>query len=110
VPPPKPPYPDHWGGVGFRVPCMIVSAYAREAIPSKPGYISHTQYEFGSILKFIEDNWGLPRLGTTDTRAKSIVDSFDFTQPPRAFQKIPSSYPLEYFKHEAPSGLPVDSE
>ncbi|MBV8344493.1 MAG: hypothetical protein JO190_05800 [Candidatus Eremiobacteraeota bacterium] len=110
VPPPNPPYPDHWGGPGFRVPCLIVSAYAREAVPSKPGYISHTQYEFGSILKFIEDNWGLPRLGTTDTRANSIVDSFDFTQSPRQFQKIPSSYPLDYFEHETPSGLPLDSE
>ncbi len=101
---------DHWGGLGFRVPCIIVSAYAREAVPSKPGYISHTQYEFGSILKFIEDNWGLPRLGTTDTRANSIVDSFDFTQPPRKFKKIPSKYPMEHFEHQAPSNIPVDSE
>jgi phospholipase C len=108
VPPPQP--FDHWGGRGFRVPCLIVSPYAREAVKSKPGYISHTQYEFGSILKFIEDNWRLPRLGTTDTRANSIVDSFDFTQPPRTFQKIPSSHPLQYFEHEAPSNIPVDSE
>ncbi len=101
---------DHWGGLGFRVPCMIVSAYAREAVKSKPGYISHTDYEFGSILRFIEDNWSLPRLGTTDTRANSIVDSFDFSQPARTFQKIPSSYPLQYFEHEQPSNIPLDSE
>ncbi len=101
---------DHWGGLGFRVPCIIVSAYAREATPSTPGYISHTQYEFGSILKFVEDNWNLPRLGTTDARANSIVDSFDFSQPPRAFKKIRSRYPLEYFEHQAPSNIPVDSE
>ncbi|HVR46114.1 MAG TPA: alkaline phosphatase family protein [Candidatus Binatia bacterium] len=101
---------DHWGGLGFRVPCIIVSPYAREATKSKPGYISPTDYEFGSILKFVEDNWDLPRLGTTDGRANSIVDSFDFTQPPRTFTKIPSSYPLEYFEREAPSNIPLDSE
>jgi phospholipase C len=106
----KPPSFDHWGGLGFRVPCLIASPYAREAVPSKPGYISHTQYEFGSILKFIEDNWGLPPLGTTDMRANSIVDSFDFTQPPRKFQHIKSRYPLRYFKQQAPSGIPVDTE
>lgn len=110
VPPPQPPFPDHWGGVGFRVPCMIVSAYAREASPSTPGYVSHTNYEFGSILKFIEDNWGLPSLGTTDARANSIVDSFDFTQPPRTFQHIQSPYSMEYFEREPPSHIPVDSE
>jgi phospholipase C len=108
--PAPPPFFDHWGGLGFRVPAIIVSPYAREAVPSKPGYISHTQYEFGSILRFVEDNWNLGQLGTTDGRAKSIVDSFDFTQPPRTFQKIPSSYNREYFLRQPPSGRPVDTE
>ncbi|MGA8097702.1 MAG: alkaline phosphatase family protein, partial [Candidatus Cybelea sp.] len=64
-----PPFFDHWGGLGFRVPMMVVSAYARQAYPTKPGYISHTQYEFGSILKFIEKVFALGSLGTTDARA-----------------------------------------
>jgi phospholipase C len=85
----RPPFLDTWGGLGFRVPMIVVSPYAREAVPSAPGYISHTQYEFGSILKFIEDNFDLGRLGTTDVRATSIVDCFDFMQQPRSFQKIP---------------------
>jgi phospholipase C len=105
-----PPFFDHWGGLGFRVPCMIVSPYAREAVPSKPGYISHTQYEFGSILRFVEDNWNLGQLGTTDGRAHSIVDSFDFTQPPRTFVQIPSTYKREYFLNQPPSYKPVDTE
>ena len=58
----------------------------------QPGYISHTHYEFGSILKFIEDVWDLGRLGTTDKRAKSIGDCFDFTQAPRKFGVIPAKY------------------
>ncbi len=108
--PEPPPFFDHWGGLGFRVPAIIVSPYAREATRSKPGYISHTQYEFGSILRFVEDNWNLGQLGTTDGRAHSIVDSFDFTQPPRTFEQIPSSYKREYFLHQPPSNRPVDTE
>ena len=56
---------------------IVVSPYA------KTGYVSHTQYEFGSILKFVEDTFELGRLGTTDARATSIADAFDFTQSPR---------------------------
>ena len=58
-------------GLGFRVPMIVVSSYA------KRGYVSHTQYEFGSILKFIEENWHLGSLGATDRRANSIGDIFE---------------------------------
>jgi phospholipase C len=105
-----PPFFDNWGGLGFRVPMMVVSAYSRETSSSEPGYISHTQYEFGSILKFIEDNWNLGSLGTTDMRAASIVDCFDFTQKPRTFTIIPSKYSRVYFEHQKPSYKPVDTE
>ena len=106
----KPPFFDNWGGLGFRVPMLIVSPYARMTSSSQPGYISHTQYEFGSILKFIENVFNLGRLGTTDTRANSIGDSFDFSQPPRTFIAIPSSRDRTYFEHQKPSYQPVDSE
>jgi phospholipase C len=107
----SPPLPfDHWGGLGFRVPMLIVSPYARMTSPTRPGYISHTQYEFGSILRFVEDVWSLGQLGTTDVRANSIGDSFDFTQPPRTFQMIPASHTGAYFERQAPSNEPIDSE
>jgi phospholipase C len=63
-------------GLGFRVPLIAVSRYA------KRGYVSHTEYEFGSILKFIEQNWNLPYLGgaATDQRANSIADMFTFAR------------------------------
>jgi phospholipase C len=105
-----PPFVDKWGGLGFRVPMMVISPYARETSSSQPGYISHTQYEFGSIMKFIEGTWNLGSLGTTDERATSIVDSFDFTQHPRSFTSIPSSYSRVYFEHQRPSYRPVDTE
>lgn len=106
----KPPLFDEWGGLGLRVPMLVVSPYARKGSTPKGGYVSHTHYEFGSILKFVENVWGLGRLGTTDERATSIGDVFDFTQPPRTFTEIPSTYTKTYFYHQSPSYLPVDSE
>jgi phospholipase C len=102
-------------GLGIRVPCLIISPYAKETSASQPGYVSHTQYEFASILKFIEEAYNLKPLGGTkagytDQRATSIEDSFDFTQTPRKFTAIPSKYPLSHFLHEPPSNEPVDTE
>jgi phospholipase C len=108
-----PPQPD-FRGLGIRVPCLIISPYAREGT-SGPGYVSHTQYEFGSILKFIEEADNLPYLGSTkdgytDRRATSIDDAFDFTQQPRKFVPIKSKYPASRFISEPPSHEPVDTE
>jgi phospholipase C len=102
-------------GLGIRVPCIIVSPYARVSPGAKAGYVSHTQYEFGSILKFVEEVFalppiGLPSAGFTDTRATSILDSFDFTAAPRAFAPIPAKYPASTFLRERPSYVPPDSE
>jgi phospholipase C len=91
-------------GLGIRVPMLVIAPYA------KRGYVAHTQYEFGSILKFIEDNWNLGQLGTTDVRAHDILDCFDFSQKPRAFVPISATYPESYFERRPPSGLPVDTE
>ena len=93
-------------GLGIRVPCLIISPYARH------NYVSHTQYEYGSILKFVEQVFDLAPLGPTsagytDTRATSILDSFDFTQAPPAFKPIGVPYPPSTFlnapeSHQAP--------
>jgi phospholipase C len=97
-------------GLGIRVPCLIISPYARA------GYVSHTQYEYGSILKFIEEAFpgvgplGNPSEGYTDTRARSLRDSFDFAQSPRPFAPIPAKYPPSYFLHERPSNEPPDND
>jgi phospholipase C len=83
---------------------LVISPYAKQ------GYVSHTQYEFGSLLKFAEVNWRLASIGTTDVRAKSIGDVFDFSQPPRKFEKIPAPLSRSYFEHHRPSYKPVDTE
>jgi phospholipase C len=57
------------------VPLLIISPFA------KRGYISHTQYEQSSILKFIEQRFHLPALTARDGSARDMLDSFDFDQP-----------------------------
>ena len=103
-----PPFQDHYGGLGFRVPMIVLSPYALGGGTSN--YVSHTQYEFGSILKFIEETFGLGSLGTTDERATSIVDCFNFAQPPRLFSPISSKYNRSYFIRRGPTHVPVDTE
>jgi phospholipase C len=71
----KPPHRDNMG-LGFRVPLIVASPYARR------GYVSHTTYEFGSILRFIEDTFGLDSLGTTDVTSTSIADTLDLYSAP----------------------------
>jgi phospholipase C len=102
----KPPQLDY-AGLGFRVPFIIVSPYA------KKGYVTHTQYEFGSVLKFIESTFALPSLGTTDKRANNITDSFDFSQQPRAFvpiAPIKKNENAQFFIQRRPDMTPVDRE
>ena len=108
--PVAPPPGDDQGGPGFRVPMIVVSPYARETSSSQPGYISNTVYEFGSIIRFIEETFKLGSLGTTDQRSNRMNDMFDFNQKPRTFTMIPSKYSKSYFLHQKPSGLPVDTE
>lgn len=77
-----PPAVDEYG-LGLRVPLIIISPYARKGAGGS-GMISHTQYEFSSVLKFIEEDFGVPPLTTRDASANDTTDSFNFTQVPRA--------------------------
>lgn len=72
--------------------------------------MSHTRYEFGSILKFMEETFKLQSLGSTDVRANSLVGAFDFTQKPRAFVPIPTHHPPSFFRRQHPSEQPPDSD
>jgi phospholipase C len=79
VPPPQ----VNYTSLGMRVPMIVISPYA------KPHYISHTLYNFGSILKLIEKNFHLGSLGTTDASSNSMEDMFDFKQRPLKFTRAP---------------------
>jgi phospholipase C len=109
---------DNQGGPGFRVPMIVISPYAPLNQSSQPGYISNEIYSFGSVVRFIEDTFGLGRLGTTDATTNSLGpengshggDMFNFNQSPRQFQAIGSKYSRSFFLHQKPSNRPVDTE
>ncbi len=106
-----PPLPrDNQGGPGLRVPLIVISPYSKIGSGSKGGYISNTFYEFGSIIRYVEDNFNLGRLGTTDGSSNSISDMLDYNQSPRQFQTIGSKYSRSHFLHQKPSRIPVDEQ
>jgi phospholipase C len=62
-------------GYGGRLPILIISPWA------KKNYVDHQIIDQTSILRFIEDNWQLGRIGdqSFDERADSILNMFNFT-------------------------------
>jgi phospholipase C len=94
-------------GLGFRIPLIAISPYART------GTLIDTQLEPGSLLRFIEETFALPSLGRQDATAKSVDDMFDFGKAPSTFTPIVSAtkrYSTAFFKHMKPSGLPIDDD
>jgi phospholipase C len=89
-------------GFGFRVPVIVVSPYA------KKGYISHQVHEASGFIRYIEEVFSLPALGTRDVIADDFADCFDYTQSPAAYTPVPVKFPPEHFLLEAPSGQPDD--
>ncbi len=89
-------------GLGFRVPLLVISPYARK------GYVSHVQHEFGSILHFTEETFGLAALSGSDSRADDLRDCFDFTQALVPFVKTRAPYKPEFFMRQPPSNEPPD--
>jgi len=57
---------------GFRVPMIFVSAY------TPAGYINNVRHDFGSILRFVEHNFGIREgaLNFADSRATSDLAGF----------------------------------
>ena len=68
-------------GLGFRVPLLVVSPYAKQ------GYLDHTRGEFSSVLKFMETDFTLPTLTDRDKNTTDLTEVFDFTQAPRALPR-----------------------
>jgi phospholipase C len=107
---------DDWGGwydhvrpkiynsyeLGFRVPLIVISPYAKHR------HVSHVHYEFGSVLKFTERTFGLKSLGTTDVRAHDLDDMFDFSQKPMKFKQIDAPQGEQYFLQQPVDDTPVD--
>ncbi len=67
-------------GYGPRLPLLVISPWSRV------NFVDHTLTDQTSILRFIEDNWHLGRIGddSFDARAGSLERLFDFVHGPRA--------------------------
>ena len=82
---------DEWGGLydhvrppkvdevdlGFRVPMLVISPYARR------GYVDDARGDFSSPLRFISDNWGLPHLTSRIEASHNFEHVFDLRGAPR---------------------------
>lgn len=109
---PPQPFRDQYE-MGFRVPLIVVSAYTPPAFvsgnftPSQANTPCVTDnihcYDFGSILRFVEENFGLnqisPNYPYADGLAKRLDDGF-FSYPLRTpFIPIPAPHGANYFKN-----------
>ncbi|HYL05922.1 MAG TPA: alkaline phosphatase family protein [Thermoanaerobaculia bacterium] len=82
VPPPTAPIPaatasagDVDGRLGFRVPLLVISPFARR------GFVSHEVFDHTSILRMIEWRFSLKPLTVRDATANNLADVLDFANP-----------------------------
>jgi phospholipase C len=76
---------DGFARYGFRVPCAVVSPWARR------DYVSHRVFDHTSILKLAETKWNLPALTYRDANAASLLDLVDLRRP--SFRRPPDLAP-----------------
>ena len=67
--------PGSYRRLGFRVPAVIVSPYAR------PGWVTDQVFDHTSVLKLIEHKWNLPPLTRRDAAATAPLDVLDLSRP-----------------------------
>jgi len=71
------PPPDVSGySLGPRVPTIVISPYARTH------FIEHTQYDFRSILKYVEQTFNLPHVAVFDRSVNSLAGMLNYRQAP----------------------------
>jgi phospholipase C len=91
---------------GFRVPLLVVSAYTPVA------FVENDRHDFGSILRFIEHNFGIAEgaLNFADARATTDLSNF-FKLNRRARTFVPIAAPLDanYFLNDKRPMEPPDT-
>ncbi len=85
------------GRLGFRVPCLVISPWSRR------GYVSSEQFDHTSVLKLIENRWGLAPLTVRDKNAKDLADVLDFDHPNFAPPPVVTNVPA------GPFGVPCQT-
>ncbi|MCL6596633.1 MAG: hypothetical protein K6V73_10550, partial [Firmicutes bacterium] len=83
-----PPQVDRFG-LGFRVPALVVSPYAR------PGYVDSVRYDFTSVLRYEEELHGLRPLTERVAEAHSLASALDLRQRPLAPVSIDAPLPAQ---------------
>ena len=92
---------------GFRVPLVVISAY------TPLGYVNNSRYDFGSILRYVEHNFGIPEgaLHYADERATNdLTDFFDLTRAPRVFNTISAPLKATNFLNDSEPMEPPDDD
>ena len=82
---------------GFRVPLLVISAY------TPAGYINNVRHDFGSILRFVEANFGIPQgsLNFADARSTNDLSAFfNLSQAPRTFKTINAKKSIKFFLND----------
>jgi phospholipase C len=75
----------HFDHLGFRVPLIVVSPYARR------GYVSHVVSDHSSVFRFMSVKWGLKALTARDANADALLDLFDFEHPDTSVPQLPEA-------------------
>ena len=92
--------------LGIRVPLIFVSAY------TPVGLINNYNHDFGTILRFVERNFGLVQgaLGFADQRATNAFAAFySLSNTPRPFQTVHSAKSaLDFINDTTPPTDPDD--
>jgi phospholipase C len=68
-------------GLGPRTPALIISPYTRRGDNPDGGSVDSTEYEFSSVLAFIEQLFGLEPMTQRDARANPLLGALDFENP-----------------------------
>ncbi|MBA3912850.1 MAG: hypothetical protein H0X25_03100, partial [Acidobacteriales bacterium] len=79
------PFPEGGFQYGFRVPLVVASAY------TPVQYVEDQVEDFGSILRFVEQNYGIAEGALTFADSRSTTDLttfFNLNQVPRVFVNI----------------------
>ncbi len=92
---------------GFRVPLVVVSAYTPAA------FVGNKRMDFGSILRFLEHNFGIPEgaLNFADARSTTdLTEFFNLKRVPRVFQIVPAPLDANYFIHDTAPATDPDND
>lgn len=91
---------------GFRVPLVVISAFTPK------GYVDNDRHDFGSILRFVEHNFGIAEgaLNVADQRATTDLSGFFHFNAPRKFKPISAPLGEAFFLNDKRPMEPPDTD